>query len=67
MTTAQDQEVGQTLDTFKTVQQGPPRFEHRDACIVYIYPTGPLMGQRYPLAAGPVLIVPHQRNDAAGH
>jgi diguanylate cyclase (GGDEF)-like protein len=46
---------------FKTVaQQGPPRPDRRDACIVYIYPTGPLMGQRYLLAGDPVLI---GRND----
>jgi diguanylate cyclase (GGDEF)-like protein len=45
-----------TSATFKTPEQSPLRRESRDACIVYIYPTGPLMGSRYPLGAGPILI-----------
>jgi diguanylate cyclase (GGDEF)-like protein len=45
-----------TSETFKTPEQSPVRRETRDACIVYIYPTGPLMGSRYPLGSGPVLI-----------
>jgi diguanylate cyclase (GGDEF)-like protein len=61
MTATEPACAGPASDVFKTVaQQGPPRPDRRDACIVYIYPTGPLMGQRYPLSAGPVLI---GRND----
>ena len=61
MIAAHEQDAGQTVDALKTVaRQDPPRPEHRDACIVYIYPTGPLMGQRYRLAGGPVLV---GRND----
>jgi diguanylate cyclase (GGDEF)-like protein len=45
-----------TSATFKTPEQAPVRREPREACIVYIYPTGPLMGSRYSLGNGPVLI-----------
>jgi diguanylate cyclase (GGDEF)-like protein len=58
MTTAEPAE--QSLETYKTPQQAAPRVARREACIVYIYPTGPLMGSRYPLGADPVLI---GRND----
>jgi diguanylate cyclase (GGDEF)-like protein len=45
-----------TSATFKTPEQPPARREPREACIVHIYPTGPLMGSRYPLGDRPVLI-----------
>src|SRR3989449_11061399 len=38
---------------------GPDRLvstTRRDACVVHIYPTGPGMGTRYPLAATPVVL-----------
>jgi diguanylate cyclase (GGDEF)-like protein len=34
----------------------PERATGRDACLVQIYPTGPTMGRRYPLAGPPVVI-----------
>ena len=42
-------------DTFKTPTQLPARVVNQDACVVYIYPTGPLMGSRFPLGREPVL------------
>jgi diguanylate cyclase (GGDEF)-like protein len=46
-----------TFDTYKTSLDGPSRHDGRgEACLVYIYPTGPLMGRRYPLARDPVVI-----------
>jgi two-component system cell cycle response regulator len=42
--------------TFRTPRLGPVRGATRDACLVYIYPTGPHMGTRYPLDAEPVRI-----------
>ena len=46
--------------TYKTPKQEPVRGASREACLVYIYPTGPQMGARYPLGADPVFI---GRND----
>jgi diguanylate cyclase (GGDEF)-like protein len=45
----------QAGDTFKTPSQLPVRVGNQDACVVYIYPTGPLMGSRFPLGREPVL------------
>jgi hypothetical protein len=42
--------------TFKTPERGPVRSSSQEACLVYIYPTGPAMGTRYPLGAEPVVI-----------
>jgi diguanylate cyclase (GGDEF)-like protein len=42
--------------TFKTPERGPVRSASQEACLVYIYPTGPAMGTRYPLGAQPVVI-----------
>src|SRR5438034_10139550 len=42
--------------TFKTPKDSPVRGTNRDACLVYIYPTGPQMGARYPLGEEPVFI-----------
>jgi diguanylate cyclase (GGDEF)-like protein len=35
--------------TFKTPEQTAPRSDTREACLVYIYPTGPDIGSRYRL------------------
>jgi diguanylate cyclase (GGDEF)-like protein len=46
----------------KTTEELPPPTEgpvppvRRDACLVHIYPTGPSMGRRYPLAQKPLVI-----------
>ena len=45
-----------TFDTFKTAAAAPRLPARREACLVYIYPTGPLMGRRCPLGSGPVVI-----------
>jgi two-component system cell cycle response regulator len=42
--------------TFKTPAQISVRSANQQACLVYIYPTGPLMGNRYPLGEESVVI-----------
>src|SRR4051812_48253134 len=42
--------------TFKTPERSPISGASQEACLVYIYPTGPAMGGRYPLGAEPVVI-----------
>ena len=56
--TASDQSTstGGELQTFQIPTREPVRSATRDACLVFIYPTGPRMGTRYPLANGPVAI-----------
>src|SRR3954468_13939464 len=44
------------VQTFRTPKQEPARPANRAACLVYIYPTGPEMGTRYPLGDEPVFI-----------
>ena len=44
------------LPTFQTPGRDAVRGAVRDACLVSIYPTGPLMGTRYPLAGNAVVI-----------
>src|SRR5438067_5379550 len=44
------------VQTFRTPKSGPVRAASQDACLVYIYPTGPHMGTRYPLGDDPVHI-----------
>src|SRR5580704_8107851 len=46
-------------NTIETWVTGPDRLvstTRRDACVVHIYPTGPGMGTRYPLADSPVVL-----------
>ena len=43
------------VDTLKTPAQLSARVGKQDACVVYIYPTGPLMGSRFALGQTPVL------------
>ncbi|HEX4610527.1 MAG TPA: GGDEF domain-containing protein [Urbifossiella sp.] len=42
--------------THKTPDRGPIRGPGQTACLVHIYPTGPMMGTRYPLGGDPVTI-----------
>jgi two-component system cell cycle response regulator len=51
--------------TFKTPERSPVRGASQEACLVYIYPTGPAMGSRYPLGAKPVVI--GRSDDCAVH
>jgi diguanylate cyclase (GGDEF)-like protein len=44
------------VQTQKTPERDPAHVGTRDACLVYIYPTGPRMGTRYQLGEEPVLI-----------
>jgi diguanylate cyclase (GGDEF)-like protein len=44
------------LPTFKTPERAPVRGAIGNACLVSIYPVGPLMGTRYPLESSEVLI-----------
>lgn len=48
------------LETMKSAVRTGSTFRRREACIVHIYPKGPLIGRRYPLADAVVLI---GRND----
>jgi two-component system cell cycle response regulator len=43
-------------ETWVTAPDRPIVSTRRDACIVHIYPTGPGMGTRYPLAETPVIL-----------
>lgn len=45
-----------SAQTFRTGQSETARIADEPACLVYIYPTGPNMGRRYPLAGEPVFI-----------
>jgi diguanylate cyclase (GGDEF)-like protein len=42
--------------THKTPDRTPIRSAGQNACLVHIYPTGPVMGTRYSLGDGPVMI-----------
>src|SRR5262249_38249688 len=42
--------------TFRTPKQEPVRAASQAACLVYIYPTGPQMGTRYPLGDEPSFV-----------
>src|SRR5262249_18783471 len=44
------------VQTVRTPKEAPARPAHPAACLVYISPTGPQMGTRYPLGAEPVFI-----------
>jgi diguanylate cyclase (GGDEF)-like protein len=44
------------LQPFKTPERDPVRGAIGDACLVSIYPTGPLMGTRYRLASNAIVI-----------
>ena len=48
------------VETFRTARPEPVRCGSQEACLVHIYPSGPQMGTRYPLAGEPVFI---GRND----
>lgn len=43
-------------ETWVTAPDRPIISARRDACVVHIYPTGPGMGSRYPLADSPVVL-----------
>jgi diguanylate cyclase (GGDEF)-like protein len=43
-------------ETLVTAPQRPAPAIGRDACLVHIYPTGPIMGTRYPLSTKPVVL-----------
>jgi diguanylate cyclase (GGDEF)-like protein len=43
-------------DTWVTSPERPVSVAHREACLVHIYPMGPGIGKRYPLAKTPLLI-----------
>src|SRR5947207_496965 len=45
-----------SVQTYRTPKTEPVRTANQAACLVYIYPTGPDMGTRYPLGAEPVFI-----------
>jgi diguanylate cyclase (GGDEF)-like protein len=45
-----------SVQTFRTQKDETERLTERSACLVYIYPTGPSMGTRYPLGGEPVFI-----------
>ncbi len=44
------------IDTWVTARDRPIVSMRRDACVVHIYPTGPGMGTRYPLADAPMVL-----------
>ncbi len=43
-------------ETWVTVQDRPVSITNRNACLVHIYPTGPMMGSRYTLNETPIVI-----------
>jgi diguanylate cyclase (GGDEF)-like protein len=43
-------------ETWVTAPERPVSISGRNACLVHIYPTGPTMGTRYPIADTPVVI-----------
>jgi diguanylate cyclase (GGDEF)-like protein len=45
-----------STETLCTPPPAPPPASLRDACLVHIYPTGPGMGQRYPLEVAELVI-----------
>jgi two-component system, cell cycle response regulator len=45
-----------TSETWVTAPDRPVSTTRRDACVVHIYPTGPGMGTRYPLADSPMVL-----------
>ena len=45
-----------TSETWVTAPERPVSTTRRDACVVHIYPTGPGMGARYPLADDPMVL-----------
>jgi diguanylate cyclase (GGDEF)-like protein len=52
---AEPQQEG-SAQTYRTPKTEPERLPDQPACLVYIYPTGPSMGQRFSLAGEPVFI-----------
>ncbi len=49
-------QLERTTETLNPAPGRPPAVGRRDACLVHIYPTGPGMGQRYPMGGASVLI-----------
>ena len=45
-----------SAQTFRTPQDETARLANQPSCLVYIYPTGPNMGTRYPLGREPAFI-----------
>jgi diguanylate cyclase (GGDEF)-like protein len=43
-------------ETWVTAPERPVSLSNRNACLVHIYPTGPTMGTRYPIADVPIVI-----------
>jgi two-component system cell cycle response regulator len=43
-------------ETWVTAPERPVSMTNRSACLVHIYPTGPGMGSRYPLADAPIVL-----------
>lgn len=48
--------MDKVTETWITAPEKPVSSVSRDACVVHIYPTGPGMGTRYPLADRPLVI-----------
>jgi diguanylate cyclase (GGDEF)-like protein len=48
--------MDKATETWVTTPDRPISATRRDACVVHIYPTGPGMGARYPLADTPMVI-----------
>src|SRR5216683_5965160 len=48
--------IERVTETWVTAPERPVSLSSRNACLVHIYPTGPSMGTRYPIADGPVVI-----------
>jgi diguanylate cyclase (GGDEF)-like protein len=49
-TAAEMNTTADDAETFRSAERGPVRAATKVACLVYIYPTGPNLGTRYPLA-----------------
>ena len=48
--------MDKVTETWVTVPERPVSITNRSACLVHIYPTGPGMGTRYPLADSPLVL-----------
>src|SRR6516165_1064819 len=48
--------MDKVTETWVTAPERPVSLSGRNACLVHIYPTGPSMGTRYAISAGPLVI-----------
>ena len=48
--------IEKVTETWLTAPDRPVSIASRSACLVHIYPTGPTMGTRYPIAEQPIVI-----------